>query len=66
MNNSSGPVEYKQLPEECQKFIDGVLETAMEDRRHDQTVEEGTSQNYCNCANIYNNISFIFLFRQIT
>ena len=43
VNNNGRPVEYTQFLEECQKYIDGVLETAVDERRHDQTVEEGLS-----------------------
>lgn len=40
VDNNSQPEKYKHFLEECQKYINGVLEMAADDRRHDQTIEE--------------------------
>lgn len=65
VNNNGRPEDYKQFLVQCQKFTDGVLEAAVDDRRRDQTVEESTySELYDyvrNCEFIYNNISYIFI-----
>ena len=40
MNNKGRPEEYTEFLEECKKYIDGVAQTAVDDRRHDQVQTE--------------------------
>lgn len=41
LNNSGRPEEYQYFLEKCQKFVQGKVETAVDDRRHDAVDKDG-------------------------
>ena len=41
VNNRGRPEEYSVFLEECKKYIEGVAQTAVDDRRHDDVQTEG-------------------------
>ena len=46
VDNKGLPEKYLEFLAECKRFIDGVVETAVDDRRYDN-VENDNSPSYC-------------------